>query len=386
VGDDGQPVKELGEHPTSLDHAAKREPRVHISALGDLMLSGEWDLGRVYERSSHPFHDLGELLANDFVFVNLETTILGDGGHIPKSPRLFAKPETIRSSLSTLGVNIANLANNHAFDGYLEGFNAVRDILEAQDVRHFGAGRNAVEAAAPVVVDIQGIRIGWLGYASPSTVLSHVATGDSYGVNALEEGRVLSDLAELIPLVDHVIVSLHWGVEYCHLPSPDQIAFARMIVDRGARVVLGHHAHVVQGLERYGDGLIVYNLGNATTMDHYIDGRLAIRQTPRTRSSFVVRVEFTKGALAHFDAIPIRSFEGAVLVNDERAGRYLDYANGQLSRGVSARRWRWRRIYEDVFLRSFRKLHPSVIRSLKPKHLAMPFRNMGRAVRGRGPA
>lgn len=370
----------------SQNDGAKPESRVCISGLGDLMLSGEWDLGRTYEHPSNPFRDLAGILADDIVFVNLETTVLGDAGHIPKSPRVFARAKTIRFALSALRANVANLANNHTFDGYLAGFNAVRRILDEQGVRYLGAGRNASEAAAPLILDNHGIRFGWLAYTSSATVPSHVATGDSYGVNILQESKVLADLDELHPVVDHVVVSLHWGVEYCHLPSPEQIKFAHQLVDHGASLILGHHAHVVQGLERHGRGLIVYNLGNATTMDHYIDGRLAIRQTPRTRSSFVVRAEFTKKSLVDFDVIPIRTCDGAMRVNDARAKGHLDYANRQLGRGVSPGRWRRRRIYEDVVLRVLRKLHPSVIGSLKPRHLAMPFRNVSRAIRGRGPA
>jgi poly-gamma-glutamate synthesis protein (capsule biosynthesis protein) len=365
---------------------ARGEGQVRLCALGDLMLSGEWDRGEPWTTTSHPFRDLAELLSGELVLANLETTILGTDGHIPKAPRLFARPETVRSGLAALGVDIANLANNHAFDGYLAGFGAVREILAERKIRSFGAGRNASEAAEPCATETNGIRFGWLGYVSPDTVLSHVATSDGFGVNLLSEDRVLADIAALGPRVDHVIVSLHWGVEFCHLPSPAQIRFARELIDRGATLVIGHHAHVVQGVERHGNGLIAYNLGNVTTTDHYIEGRLAIRQTPRTRSSFVLRVVFTRQDLVEFDTVPIRSLDGHVLVNDGVAGRYLEHANNQLRRGISDRKWRWRRIYEDVGLRTLRKLHPAVIGSLRMKHLAMPFRNISRAIRGRGPA
>ncbi len=72
----------------------------------------------------------------------------------------------------------------------------------------------------------------------------------------------------------HVLVSVHWGVEFSNLPSPEQVRQARRMIDAGARAVLGHHAHVVQGVESYLGGVIVYNLGNAVTTDLEIDGRI----------------------------------------------------------------------------------------------------------------
>ena len=67
---------------------------------------------------------------------------------------------------------------------------------------------------------------------------------------------------ELRPRVDVVVVSLHWGVEYNQSANAGQIALAHALVDAGADLILGHHPHVVQGLERYKGAVIAYSLGN----------------------------------------------------------------------------------------------------------------------------
>ena len=135
-----------------------------------------------------------------------------------------------------------------------------------------------------------GIKLGWLAYTALDTVPSHVASSRGYGVNAFEFERALAEIEALRSEVHHVLVSVHWGVEFSNLPSPEQVRQARQMIEAGATAVLGHHAHVVQGVEEYQNGVIVYNLGNAATTDLEIDGRLAIRQTDRSRSSFVVEL------------------------------------------------------------------------------------------------
>lgn len=360
---------------------------VVVAALGDLMLSGEWEVAAARGGLAAGLEDLGELVAaDDLVFANLETTSPGDEGVIEKEPRVVAAVELIEQSLRTLGVDLVNLANNHAFDAHASGFERVRRMLDDAGVQHLGAGNDAAEAAASRTLRRRGVRFGWLAYCDRGTRPSHVAAENTAGVNSLDAERALAEVAELAPRVDHAIVSIHWGVEYCHIPSPEQIEVARSLVDAGARLVIGHHAHVVQGNESRGDGAIVYNLGNVTTTDHHVGGRLAIRQTERTRSSFVLRAAFGKDRLLALEAVPIRSEPGRVLVADAVAGEILERAQERLDRGVTPELWRRTRLYEDVVLRTVRKLDPRVIGSLRPRHLLTFGKNLVGAMKGRGPS
>lgn len=369
---------------------------VTLSAIGDLMLSGEWEEVAARDGLGVALADLGSLgERDDLVFANLETAAFGDGGLIPKEPRVVADADLLARVLRAVGADLVNVANNHTYDAYRAGFEASRQMLESEGILYLGAGDDLAAAGAPVVMKRRGVRFGWLAYCDRGTKPSHVvgetstdgvdADGPSYGIHPLDGDHARQQVAELVGEVDHVIVSLHWGVEYCHIPSPDQVTLARSLIDAGARLVVSHHAHVVQGIETWGDGVITYNLGNATTTDHYVGERLAIRQTPRTRSSFVLRAAFDSERLLAVEAVPIRSERGVVLVDDAVARGILEEANRRLARGITPERWKRTRLYEDVLLRTVRKLDPRVIRSLRPRHLVTFGKNLLSAARGKGP-
>jgi len=345
------------------------------------MLHGGWDDPAAVQAG---LRELGELLDGDYVFANLETAALSTEGVIDKQPRVTARAATIDAALAVLEVDLANVANNHAFDALRGGFERTREVASERGTRLVGAGADLEEASAAVLTDVGGLRVGWLGYCDPATRPSHVA-GDGPGVNPLEPERARDEVAALSRRCDLVCVSLHWGVEYCHLPAPAHVRLARALVDSGARLVIGHHAHVVQGVEEYRGGLIAYGLGNATTDDFRIDGRLAIRQSDRTRSSMLLRVAPSPGARLLHECVPLRDAGNRVLVDDPVARRHLEVASRMLARGVTESRWRRRRLYEDVVVRTLRKLHPATIGSVQPSHLIKPFRNVGRSMLGRGP-
>ena len=364
-----------------MSESTKRS--VNIAALGDLMLCGEWDGTDFATGMAGLRTRLGEA---DLVFANLETTIEGSEGQIEKQPRVVAREDTLECALRALGVDLVNLANNHVFDAHLSGYRRVTALLERLQIDHLGAGEDASSAARSKIVVIDGIRLGWLAFVDVGANPTHVAADDRFGVNLLDETKALDDVERLAREVDHVVVSLHWGVEYCQVPSPAHYQLARSLVEAGARLVLGHHAHVVQGVQRHGDGLIVYGLGNATTTDFFIDGRRAIRQTPRTRSSFALLVELGSGRVVDHECVPFLSEDGEARVDDPRAASHLRKANRLLARAGDPAAWRRRRLYEDVVMRIARKLHPAVITSLRPAHLAKPFLNIRRSIAGRGPA
>jgi len=360
---------------------------VRIAALGDLMLAGEWTEHHSVGRLEAALGDLAFLRNDvDLLFANLEVTLLGSDGEIEKQPRLVSTPEVIDEALRILAVDLLNLSNNHAFDCFDSGFQTVCDLLQSRKLGFLGAGPDESSASRPLVLERNGIRLGWLAYTALDTVPSHVASVDSYGVNAFSFERALSDIEILRPEVHHVLVSVHWGVEFSNLPSPNQVRQARRMIEAGATAILGHHAHVVQGVEGYRNGVIVYNLGNAATTDLEIDGKLAIRQTDRSRSSFVVELSLSKSKLLGFETRAFRFTNGRVTLGDAVAQRYLDGANAAIVDGVSEAQWRRRRLIEDVLLRSARKLNPRVIRSVRPTHVAKVFRNLARALRGQGPA
>ena len=110
----------------------------------------------------------------------------------------------------------------------------------------------------PVVIEKAGVRCGFLGYSFER---------EQYFSGAIKYaranvGEICEQVSKLRENVDYVIASLHWGKEYMQEPSATAIAAARTLIDSGCDVILGHHPHVLQGMERYGRGVILYSLGN----------------------------------------------------------------------------------------------------------------------------
>ncbi|MGB7490778.1 MAG: CapA family protein, partial [Thermoanaerobaculia bacterium] len=176
------------------------QPTVTIAALGDLMLTGEWT---EYQRTGQLVTALGDLNSlgknTDLLFSNLEVTLPGSDGEIEKQPRLVGSAETISEALSILEVDVVNLSNNHTFDCFESGFEAVCDLLSSGDLDVLGAGPDASSASRPLIVERNGLRLGWLAYTALDTVPSHVAGADRYGVNAFEIEKAVSDIEALEP-------------------------------------------------------------------------------------------------------------------------------------------------------------------------------------------
>ncbi|MCS4086129.1 poly-gamma-glutamate synthesis protein (capsule biosynthesis protein) [Salinibacter ruber] len=154
-----------------------------------------------------------------------------------------------------------NLSNNHSMDFGLKGLEETIDYCASQGVSTFGADVNSRSARQPLIVERDGITIGIFGrcekqFGSAFNKRGGVATVDP---------TIYERIRQLEQKVDLVIVSLHGGSELSPWPFPAWRDRCRALVDAGASVVHGHHAHIPQGYESYRQGLIFYGLGNLLT-------------------------------------------------------------------------------------------------------------------------
>jgi len=236
---------------------------VTITAVGDCVLGTDYrftyanSLAGQFDREDGDMaYFLGgvrELLGNDdLTIANLETTLTTTTARIPKAPPdrsfWFRGDPSYVGILTAGSVEAVDVANNHSYDYQEAGFLETLATLEEAGIGYFGHGY--VHYAT-----VRGIRVALLGFNQ----LGNRATGPGLAqltklvVSAVEEHRSTHDL---------VIVSFHWGKEYEFLPTPDQITLGHRTIDAGADLVIGHHPHVVQGIETYGGKHIVYSLGN----------------------------------------------------------------------------------------------------------------------------
>jgi poly-gamma-glutamate capsule biosynthesis protein CapA/YwtB (metallophosphatase superfamily) len=245
-----------------------RDQLIQLSAVGDLML--DRSLGRALENGdlAFPFAGLnGVLRPADITLGNLESA-LGDLGQPENKSYTFQAPPSAAEALAAAGFDLVSLANNHAMDYGPQGLQQTIELLQQANIATVGAGANDLAARTPVLFELGGLKVAFLSYVSvPVEVTGFdahgwAATSQQPGVAWADEYQIRQDVASASSEYDLVVVLLHSGYEYIEAPSPEQMTAARAAIDAGADLVIGHHAHVLQGIEFRGSAVIAYGLGN----------------------------------------------------------------------------------------------------------------------------
>lgn len=267
-----------------------------LVAVGDIML-GEDALcvGRgvgstVKKRgANYPFLKVASVLREgDIVFGNLEAVLSNNGMNKKSlsSLQMRAAPETVEG-LKYAGFNALSLANNHALEHGEEPLSETMSILSENNINYVGVNSNIAKAREPLILDIKGITIAFLAYCLIPDKTAYISIKDP------EE--ICVDVRKAETKADIVVVSLHWGNEYINKPSPSQIRLAHQIIDSGADIILGHHPHVLQGIEKYHNGVIAYSLGNFV-FDMWQE---------RTRKSMILRMNLSKDRISDIEVVPV---------------------------------------------------------------------------------
>ncbi len=233
--------------------------RVILRFAGDVLLGGH------YERVAGSDVDLafrGFTLfrSADLSVVNLENPITTRGTKVPKMFNFRMHPRFIQA-LKSAGIPVVSLANNHVFDYGREGLEDTFNWLDSAGIRYIGAGRNGADAHAPYLFRKGRHTVAVLAYYGGGE--APAAGKDRGGVARRDLGIAKRDIGVAREKgATYIVVVLHWGTELADTPDVSQRWFARGLVDAGANAVIGHHPHVLQGIERYRSGVIAYSLGN----------------------------------------------------------------------------------------------------------------------------
>jgi len=237
---------------------------VTFVAVGDIMLGRH--IGKVISRKGNPspFEKIRPVLQkSDILFGNLES-VIGENYTVPNfqdKPYNFIAHPRVVGILKGAGFSVLSLANNHAMDFGAGALSETRRLLKEQGIADFGAGTNINDARRPTELSRGGLRFGFLGYGVAHSREAY-ATTQRAGLAPFVMEEIQQDIQDLRKRVDVLIVSLHWGIEYETAPSGQQRAEAHQIIDWGADMIIGHHPHVLQGVELYKGKLIAYSLGN----------------------------------------------------------------------------------------------------------------------------
>lgn len=265
------PLRDPARYPLETAATTRQAEVTTMTVVGDVML------GRRVARTSgdDPIRALRptakRLASAEITLGNLESTLSDDGSPTQGGDSFHADPDII-DGLELAGFDLVVLANNHVGDYGQRALRQTLSELRNADLPYVGAGRDLDEARRPVVVERDGVTVGFVGTESIGE--TPAATAERAGTNRLnmpprtgplnerQLNRIAGDIADLSERVDVVVVIPHWGTQYTHVPEASQRRAARAFADAGADLVIGGHPHWVQGWEMLGDTVVVHSLGN----------------------------------------------------------------------------------------------------------------------------
>lgn len=202
--------------------------------------------------------------SDDISVLNNEFAISDRGSPMPgKLYTFLAKPEHT-ARYNDMGVDFVTLANNHVFDYGEDAFCDTLDTLKEYDIDYAGAGRNADEAQKPFYYLVDGRKIAFVSATrAEKYILTPEAGESSPGVfRCYDTARLLEVIAETKQNCDFLVLFVHWGTEYSAKLETVQATTSHDYIDAGADLIIGSHAHQLQGIEFYNGKCIFYNLGN----------------------------------------------------------------------------------------------------------------------------
>lgn len=253
---------------------------MEIIFTGDFSSSGIFSKKIRMQESIFDIKILDAFKHSDFVHLNLENPIT-DGDYRNKKGICLKAPLETAEYLKEHGVNICTLANNHIMDCGINGIKDTISLLEKNGIAYYGIGgydkyiilkKNQLKIALIASVHKEGPLWNGTGIAP-------------FNFN-LEQIRLLVNEIKSKEDPDYIIYNYHGGTEFNIIPEPKRRSFFKKLIETGINVVIGHHAHVPQGIEEYKNGIIVYGLGNFC---FDID---AHRNVPYTEKSFFVKIKF----------------------------------------------------------------------------------------------
>jgi Bacterial capsule synthesis protein PGA_cap len=265
----------------------------------------------------------------DVAMVNLETAITERGEPVPYKQFHFRSPATSFTALKAAGVDVVNMANNHALDYGPVGQQDTFDAIASSQFSVVGIGHDAAEAYRPYRTIVKDQRIAIFGAldhrVEPQLMPRWLATDSQPGVAMSTDGTHLVDAVRAErPEVDTLVVFMHWGTETTHCGSSEQQDLAATLIAAGADIVVGSHAHRVFGAGRIGTSFVAYGLGNFTYW----------REDAESGRSGVLLVQATGRQVDSYSWVPARITHG-IPIPQTGAAAAADVAEWQQRRACS---------------------------------------------------
>jgi poly-gamma-glutamate capsule biosynthesis protein CapA/YwtB (metallophosphatase superfamily) len=249
-------------------HAGAIPGKITLAFAGDVNFAGR--TARLLKNPATAFGSIVPVLKSaDFTALNLETAVTSRGRPQPKTYHFRTTPLAF-TALRYGGVDLVTMANNHVLDYGQTGLADTLAAVKAARFPYVGIGTSAAAAWAPYVTTINGTRIAVVGVSQVAELApSWVATGTRPGeANAISLHRTLAAVRAAKRLAKTVIVFMHWGTEGQACPDRNQLWLAPKLAAAGASIIIGAHAHVLQGSGWLGHTFVAYGMGNFLWWEH----------------------------------------------------------------------------------------------------------------------
>ncbi len=276
--------------------AAKEPPRSFtIAATGDILIHSQlWQKAAVYAGAGERF-DFRPMFAKikpiisraDLGICHIETPLDADDKNLSSYPA-FSVPHEVAEAVAWAGYDECSTASNHSLDQGSAGVKATLSALDKAGVDHAGTARTKKEANRITMLDVNGVQVAHLSY----TYGFNGFTPDvPWRANRIKVADMIAEARRAKQEgAEFIILSLHWGLEYLQQPTSYQRKIATKVL--GSPVVdliLGHHAHVVQPIDRIGEEFVVYGMGNS------VSGQTAsLGEGPIVQDGVIVQVSVTE--------------------------------------------------------------------------------------------
>ena len=284
--------------------------RIKISFVGDISLNGNYDEILTKKGANYPFESVKQKFDKaDLVAGNLESPFCPENISPAFAMKTPLKADArYAQGLKWAGFDLLNLSNNHIMDYGESGALETQKILNGLHIKYFGCGRDINEAKKMRVISVNSIKIGFIGYTDIVIDSPVFAEKKKSGIAKFKLDISKDEIKQNKKHVDILVVNLHWGIEYFHMPMPEQISTARTLIDSGADVIIGHHPHIIQGIEKYKHGIIAYSLGNFLFSDikwdwltESGDKRTTFYKFSRkNRQGFILDVDLNKAGVLNY--------------------------------------------------------------------------------------
>jgi len=291
-----------------------------ISFIGDVSLADNWYIMPKYdERNKKVYGILSEdvvdiMTTSDVMVANNEFTISDRGAKMPNKYYTFRASPSRLSIYQEMGVDLVTLANNHIYDFGKDAFYDSLDALNQYNIPYIGAGKNIEEAKKPYYFIVNGYKIAFVNATrAEKYILTPEASENSGGVlRCYDPTAFIEVIKETKKNSDYVIALVHWGTEDTSKLENVQIDTSKLYIDAGADVIVGTHAHTLQGIDFYNNKAIIYNLGDFIFNNE-------------SKDTGIFQLKLTEDGILKYQFIPCKEEnEYTYLLKDNEKQRVLD--------------------------------------------------------------